>query len=338
MDIVRINLFANEYHVNLINCVDIPISGAASYYNNDNYYFYNFYYVLFNNWSRHNSNDWLEFRNSILTKIGLLLTNQFVSDRNSFFTQVKENLDVKTPVILILQYKHILYSIDSYKDPSGTVTHAILVTGYNSEKSVFIIRDTILAWNNSEIPYKSDPFYRLQLTEDMVADMWLQSKTGLQDDEYFQNNFFTVRKSDETSNITSNFTELIEDVVNHNYFSDNKLIDFVTTFNSNISDYNNNDKRYFIRKRFYSSLEVVFDCLGKATEELKDLKYNGIFSEIKTRYLNYKDDLTNLLCRSTFREEYIDTSLIIDEIRNMDNDLFKYIQKLNKELSKETRG
>ncbi len=169
------------YSAKIINCIDIPIAGAAGFFNYDYYFFYVFFYCLLNNW---NDSFLPEFDRiaRTLAKLGLIMKSHRVNDLSHLIPQIQEQIQLDHPVLMPVTYRSLFYSPWTYRDPESTGIHLLLACGFDSRKEVVVIRDTThfaATGIDDDIgglkDFRRTGLLKLQLTEAMVRDIWVES-------------------------------------------------------------------------------------------------------------------------------------------------------------------
>lgn len=93
--------------------------------------------------------------------------------------------------------------------------HAVLITEYDSARKLIMIRENQL---NKEVTLnvmKGEPFFKLQLTEELIADIWNKSNASFKEiRNYCYNKLFSVEKIGEPE--IHSYLELVEDFVESN--------------------------------------------------------------------------------------------------------------------------
>ncbi|NJD01338.1 MAG: discoidin domain-containing protein [Ruminiclostridium sp.] len=189
---LKIDYYSNGYSGMHTNCIDNPIAGAAGYYNYDNYFYYSFYYSIFKNWTSSKKYDWLTFREEILGKLGLRLKFNEITNPSELIASIKENIDNNCPIVMIVKYC-TLFFLGSYLTDTK-LNHAIAISDYDSEKKIIVIRECLLNKEVTQNVMRGDPFFKLQLTEDLISDMWLKSNNFFKDDKYIKFRYLLISK------------------------------------------------------------------------------------------------------------------------------------------------
>ena len=99
---------------NILNCIDNPIAYAASYFsadNYDNYFLLNYYY---DTWAE-NNNDFLTYRNKLLSYMGIKLDSESCNNKNKFIRSIQSHIDSNEPVFVFLDYFNMFYNKAYYK-------------------------------------------------------------------------------------------------------------------------------------------------------------------------------------------------------------------------------
>ena len=136
---IGFDLFTDGYNVDQINCIDLTTAVASSNNNYNNYYYYCFLYCVSVNWPNNNQSDMLTCINNILNKLGLALKFKTIEDQDQLIPFIQQTIDKKQPLILITGLNALFYDFRYRTDT--TVDHAIIISGYDDERSLIISRD-----------------------------------------------------------------------------------------------------------------------------------------------------------------------------------------------------
>lgn len=325
---LRIDYYPDGYRLKHINCMDFAIAGASGYYNYDNYFYYCFYYCLLNNWTGKKEYNWISFKNEILTKLGLRLNFIEVNDTNELIASIKGNIDNQCPIVMLVKCCATFFS--NLYLTNNVASHSIIISDYDAERKIVIIREGLLNWEVTQNVMRGDPFLKLQLTEDLISDIWLKSNNLFKEENSgIYNKLFSIEKISEPQIISYN--GLIEDFINNYNINDSNLIQLVDGFNDNIVGMKNNIYIESIRRNFQGSINILFDVFEKSFDFLKYDNYKKKrFYEFRDKYKNFRHLIISKLHINVLRDKYLDKvkiSKITDEIRNMDTELFALVNE-----------
>jgi hypothetical protein len=191
-----IDYYANGYRGIHANCIDVPIAGAAGYHNYNNYFYYLFYYCMNNNWASSKKYNWISFREDIFNKLGLRLRFCEVASPSKFISSIQGNIDNKCPIVMIVKYC-TLFFLNLYLTDSKS-SHAIIINEYDSDRKIVVIRERLLNSKVTEGVMRGDPFFKLQLTEDLILDIWLKTNNLYREsNNIFYNKLLGIEKISE---------------------------------------------------------------------------------------------------------------------------------------------
>lgn len=326
---LKIDYYTNEYGVMHTNCIDYPIAGATGYYNYDNYFYYCFYYSVLKNWSDVKKNDGVIFTQKILDKLGLTLKLNEVKDAFELIASIKENIDSECPVVMIVKYR-VLFFLITYLT-NIKLNHAIVISDYDKERKFVVIRECFLNLEVTQNVMRGHPFFKLQLTEDLISDIWIKSNNFFREENsIFYNKLLSIKKISEPK-ITS-YNDLVEDFINNYNINDSNLIQIVDRFNNNITEMKDSINIELKRRDFHGSIIILFDVFEKAFAFLThDNDWKKKFYEFRDKYLKFRYLLLSKLHINALRDKHFNTSKkneITDEIRNIDSELFSLVTEL----------
>ena len=81
-ELIKIDNYFNGFKYAQINCVDIPIAGAAGSFDYNNYFYYCFYLSVYCNWSE--VSDFFEIRSNALSRLELSIVPYKINSSYNF--------------------------------------------------------------------------------------------------------------------------------------------------------------------------------------------------------------------------------------------------------------
>ncbi|QNU66156.1 hypothetical protein EHE19_014910 [Ruminiclostridium herbifermentans] len=328
-----IDMYKNGFGAQHISCVYGPIAASAGHFNYNNYFYFCYLHAILNNTEERRDLGLKGNANRILSYMGLELQSIDCSGYTPEETvnRISEEILGGWPVILVVKYNSLFYN-KYYKDSTFTLNHAIIVNEYGENNRTFgikeasLLRDTVNAYENSDV------FFPLQVTFDMLKDIYDESnKQFIKGNQIFANNIYSMRKIDEI-NIDTN------DVINISLslFQDykNDLINIINSYNERIKEF-----AIYIentRRRFCGCIRPIFHLLYEHCKQRNldtDLTKNAEKSieEIRKNVLNilYKASITG----TKITKEKQDTlcSMVLDSDEKLIN-LIKslYVNEIKK--------
>ncbi|MEK5033307.1 discoidin domain-containing protein [Paenibacillus sp. FSL R7-0302] len=332
---LEMDYYSEGYRTMHSNCVDLPMAGAAGFHQYENYFYYTFLYAVMMNWGEAAGGDWVASRCTILNKLGLTLKVTEVSDAAELLPAIRMNIDQQCPVVMIANYSYLFF-LSQY----GTVIddHAFLITEYDSARRLFVIRENQL---NKEVTLnvmKGEPFFKLQLTEELIADIWSKSNASFKEiRNYCYNKLFSVAKIGKPE--VHSYLELVEDFTQCYENRSNHLIEAVNRFNDNVSLMEGlNDASAIavefetMRRSFHGSAIIMFDIFEKALPWLSSHEeWRQIFGGFRDRYIKFRYQLISGWHADTLRRKLMPPGRVLqlkEEIRQLDTELFSLLGKL----------
>ncbi|WP_379128437.1 discoidin domain-containing protein [Paenibacillus sp. sgz500958] len=332
---LEMDYYTEGYRTMHSNCVDLPIAGAAGFHQYENYFYYTFLYAVMMNWGDVEGGDWAASRRNILNKLGLTLKVNEVSVAADLMSAIKMNIDQQCPVVMIANYKYLFFlsSYDTVIDD-----HAFLITEYDSARRIFVIRENQL---NKEVTLnvmKGEPFFKLQLTEELVADIWSKSNASFKEiRNYCYNKLFSIEKIGSSS--YHSYLDLVEDFVECHKNRTNNLVEAVDRFNDNVSlmeglkDANAVAVEFEVMRRsFHGSALIMFDIFEQAFPFLSSHEeWRQRFCEFRDEYVKFRYHLISNFHADTLRRKLMQPNRILqlkEEIRQLDTKLFSLLDKL----------
>lgn len=329
---IGINSYMNGYNYGQINCIDIPIAGAAGFFNYDNYFFYSFYRSTFSNWGDMNSKDFLEYSNEILTKLGLKMKAHEIKDDSELIPFIKTSIDNSYPLIFIADYTSLFYSYDFlFGNPS---VHGIIISGYDSSKQIVAFNETNTVdprlHPESNNYFNGNPLFIMLLKEEQVKEIWNNRN------KYFEKNakgmvniIWSIQKDKEPE--IKSYEEMVSNFLNlyHNKLENDNLIRFVNDFNNNRAKIKNEAIMWNFQRDLYGSLEAFF---GGIEMGIKSTGFKGElndFNVFKEQYRNKRAQIIAKLYADALRGKDINKEMkeeIIAEIEIRNRELVDFVK------------
>ena len=318
---MNIEPFFDGYNVSQLDCINIPIAGAASCYNENNYYIYAFLYTIEILWGDNS----LESTDYVLNKLGLISQpiNNF-NDKEEMIKAIKKSINESIPVVMYVTYNSLFYLKTEYLNELNSGTHAVVIFEYDDEKSIISIKEFVHNNNTLGKIMTSQPLFDITMKVDNFIEIWELSNEQfkLQNSEYYNNNLFAIEKY--CPCLVSDFNSLFQFYLNTYKNKINNLAKILSDYNT----YNNRYNALYIKRAFCNSLHIIFNVLEKFFYN------NGIdenYLSFKDNYLNSRNRITNILIKNSIMERVIKEDVIkalIDEINDYDISLYQLIRDL----------
>jgi len=332
---LEIDCYENFYRVDSVNCIDQPIAGALGYFNYYNYFYYCFYLSVLNNWDVLKTDmeyNFVNYRNIIIEKMGLLLKDIYVENPSDFVPLVKEKIDKGEPILLVPKRCALVYN-SSYGDVNDKNYHGTLITGYKKGAPMLILRD-VAHIESSEVKNAGTGYglFKLFLKEDIVHEMWEESNNIYREEKSYDllNKIFYITKVGEPE--ISSFESLVTDFVNSYSSCPNILATQIMNLSETYEEFGYIDFVEYFRKSFYNNITVIFDVLERAFRAMnfkeEDLKS---FFEFRDKFVKYRYILVSKLYAEFLRKNKLSNDMklkIVSEVNSMDNELFTLIKNL----------
>lgn len=328
---LEINSYMNGYNWGQINCIDIPIAGAAGFFNYDNYFFYSFYISTFLNWGDMKSKDFLEYRNEILIKLGLKMNAHEIKDSSELITFIKTSINNFYPLFLIADYASLFYTSDYLYD--NPLMHGTIISGYDSSKNIVVFNETKTVDLNlhPEINkyINGNPLFIMLFKEEQVIEIWNnRNKHFGKNIKEMVNIIYSVEKDKEAE--IKSYEEMVSNFINVYKLENDNLISFVNDFN-NIREKikNGTIPMWFFQRDLYGSLEAFF---GGIEIGLKNVGFKGElndFNAFKEQYRNKRAKILSKLHAYALREKDINNEMkegIISEIEIKNRELESFVK------------
>ena len=294
----------NGYSAHIINCIDIPIAGAAGYFNYDYYFFYVFYYCLLNNW---NDSFLQEFQriSTALGNLGLGIQSHRVEDPDQLIAKMQAQLDRDCPVLMPVTYRSVFYSPWTYREPGNTGIHLLLVCGYDAGKEVVVIRDTThfaATGIDDDVQglkdFRRTGLFKLQLTETMIKDIWIDSNKDFAGmNSSYAGTFLAVERRDEPR--IKDYGDLLEELAD-GCSGERSLLAMAVRHMEELKPQIRSD---LFRNVFNSCVPALFDIVKRALSETGVSDDSGLsrLDNFQRRYMAMRNMITSELSGLSYK-------------------------------------
>jgi len=317
MKSLKIDSYIDGFSHAHLNCIDIPIAGAAGFYNYDYYYFYCFYFCYFNNWEDFYNVGIEEFRNEVLKKMGLVMRSYSVKNEDELLLLMKKNIDNNQPVIMIPNYNALFYHYDYLSN--NNARHGIIVSDYNENNSTITIREgshiDIVSLENPIPIRRGQALVKLQITEEQIKTIWKMSADS---------NIYVIEPISKPE--ISTYSALILDIISNYKFQRSNLVKLVENC---MKTKNEMQQSRFLQqniKIFVNSITVLFDIFEKVLgESTRSKRYN----EFKDKYLTHRKLIITKLCVIFIKEKQLakeNADKFVNEIMKFDTELLSLVK------------
>ncbi len=334
-NILDIDLYQNGYNNFGINCLDEAIAYASGYFNYYNYFLYCFIYSAFTNWG---DIHFPQNQDIILGKLGLSIKNNEIKDSKFLLPIIKSKIDNQNPLCIVVDYFHLFYNNDFYKRVH--TPHGIVVTGYDSERSIITIRE------NCHVGWKA-PFYEFNLEERMLQNIFEQSNDYFkkfsssfysditntyynEGEAYFCDCIYSIEK-DSNAYITC-CNDLLKEYLSIYNNKHNNLIQTVNAFDYLIQLVMKYKLAAAQFKRNYLESVEMFLSIIETTSELlkKDKQVKNKFAIFKDYYLKKRSVIVSEMLVNAIRRVSllpVQKQRFISEISILDEELFNFLSE-----------
>lgn len=319
-----------------INCIDIPVAATAGYYNYDNYYYYLFLCTAMLNWGKQSDN-WLDSRNLLLKKLGLMMKPYVIENESELKSVIYQEINESKPILMIVKYKSLFYFSGYMEENAYTKgNHALIISGYNSDKSTIFIRDTIVV-NRYECSFinslvRGDALYQLYITNNSLDDIWERSNsTFFKENSNHYKKIYAIERVG--TPVITNYTDLVYDFLNN--FEENEigLVHIVNNFDElSYRIKNGNSSMASIRMNMCNALIIIFEAFEKCFNALSiDEAIFKEYEALKKEYINFRSMILSKIHKLVLNGRPLtinEKENIIKEICSSDTKLFDLIKKL----------
>lgn len=321
------------------SCIDIPIAGATGYYHYDNYFYFLCYRSVFNNWSNDYMNEcyfdfdqWMKQTNDILIKLGLILRVHVIQDATQLRSHIKKSIDQHNPVIMPVTYGSLFYNISAYMNEPDEAS-AVIVSEYDEEKSVVVIRDKSHVLDVMQENERGDPLCRLQLTEDMLWDIWEKSNQQFKKMHgFFNNKLLVIDKIDQPQ--IASYQDLICDFMGHFLYNSCNFLKIIDGFNQNVATVQCHAFIVWLQRDFKNALMAFYDCFEKALPPNEENTHTyAAFSQLFSEFMHVRNNIISTLHINTYRKKTLSPETMVDlknKIASNDQALFAFIETFYK--------
>lgn len=321
---LELDYYTEGYKGIQMNCVELPIAAASGFHRYDNYFYYCFYASLLLNWRNSGDCHWIRDRDNIMTKFGLTFRANEAADESSLISIIRAKIDSQAPVVMIVNY-HTLFYLETYLS-DNKFSHGLIVSEYDASRNVVVIRERLIGNKVTRDFMKGDPFFKLQLTEEQLVDIWRKSNVFFANTkDLFHNKLFSIEHTHEPA--INHGIDLIQDFLANYSLNDSwlahNLLRNEEQLTGKLKDVN---YAMFFRRDYHGSMEIFFDVLQKAFLD------SGLSEGNRKRLTCFKEDYIR------FREVIV-SAVYARALRSQPwtrqdkEDMIHNIQSRDKELS-----
>jgi hypothetical protein len=333
---IAIDYYEAGYTAFDLNCIDIPIAGAAGFYNYNNYYFYCFYHTFYHNWSEYYFSaplNFVDFRKKILIKMGLSLKSSTVANSSKLLSKIKESIDNQYPLLIPVNYRHLFYTRDYIINPNS---HFWLISGYDPDDPIIQIREFPIMYETGKTDsVKGHGLYKLNLTEQIVSNIWSCSNDNFKEDNSeFKDCVYSIENI--AAPEIQGYTDIVIDFINHFDPKKNTLMQLINNWDTlQLSD----DFMEHVRRAFYRAIVVLFEAFEIAfAVPSMDIEKSNSFYQFAEKYIKHRKHVVDLLNLQFIKMQPIGEirrERMINEIGLMDESFLVFIKGLHEMSAKE---
>jgi len=327
---LEIDFYADGYKGQQIDCVDLPIAAASGYHHYDYYFYYCFYVALWSNWRKPEDASWLKDREAMMARMGLSLVSHDIRDEAEMLAAVRKRIDEQAPIVLMVSYFTLFY-IETYMSDNRH-NHGLLINAYDPERNIFVIRERHLGNKVTKDFMKGDPFFKLQLKEEHLADIWTKSNDYFKETgSFFANRMFSVARTGDTA--IRRYADVAGDFAKNGDMSFSVLAHTIEHRYEELSETIQDEvEAMFFRRKYFGSVSVLFDVLDKALGCMSLTENEiGRYRAFRDDYVRFKDLLIARIYADALRSKPMphDEKLeIVDRIRAKDRMLHDLVREL----------
>ena len=136
-----------------------------------------------------------------------------INNSKELLTFIKQSVDKSMPLFLLASYSKLYYTPNYLA--GETKTHGVIINGYDEEKSIVILTET-MPFNNSPLHLNSNPLYTMYLKENILEELWVDIMGFFKQTE--DPNLDIIYRVEKTSKpLVSSYYELVNDFVITSY-------------------------------------------------------------------------------------------------------------------------
>ena len=298
-------------------------AGAASAYGAQKYNQFCFLAACFSNWGTVNRLlTLIPYLDKIARLVGLAIEQIPHGPIVDLLPIVKECIDKGIPVLFRVKVNSLFYS-PNFRKISDDYQHYIVVSDYDDERDIFIIRDNEQIYNsfNGLLDNDNVGLFKLQITSSMfrvICENMLES--------------CTLVKSKRPSSVVNDRDLLAVLQTSLSYYSDmkyNRLVDFIM----------NIDNLYETAKlsiqTYYGSIQVLYNVIENICAEA-GINLGEDYEKKKNNYLNKRYETLIRINVERSKDKNIDPSVkekLIHEICKNDELLYAWVRQICENLN-----
>lgn len=292
--------------INVLDCIKNPIAYAASSFDSPNYnkYFLMSYY--YETW-KNSDMTFLECQNRLLSPLKLEMKEENCGTKDLFVKMAQTHINQDEPVFVFLDYYHIFYNTSFYK--SRHISHGIIITGYNETNNTFGLRERIVI--------QPDGLYYLQLTEDMVYDMWEASCISMQRDR----KIYYIQGNKHCASIETE--EILQQV--YQYTGQNNIVVYLQQYNKEYSETDG----FYLRRQYDATVyffELIREIVLSNELESEVVQFGKHYAEFMNLFINkaIKNMMSGTIQQGKMEKQ-------VETLQELDRQLFSLLGKISQE-------
>lgn len=331
---LEISAYQDGYNISQIDCINLPIAGAAGSFKHENYHYFCFYQCLLDNWTDMSDGSFITSKSYIFEKLGLSLKTYQATTAQEFVKIIKSSIDNRNPAFILVKYNTLFY-YKEYKNENYQSNHTLLISGYDAEKEIIVIREFSHIRQAIWPTISADILCELRLTNQMLIDIWEKSNKALKkEDKSCYQSVFVVETSG--SYRVNNIVDLLRDTLEICNVKKSRLIELVNQYNQIHSYFKNDRFNEQIRRALHGSVHVLFNVIERAPEFSKiDEGFKVKFGDLKEKFIKYRYQLLSRLNIEALRGTRLDSNAkqdLIYEIKVYDQEFFNLLNELSNKL------
>ena len=278
---IKIPYYTNCYGLSDLPCVDLLLAAAAGHFSPENYFHYAFFEAIRSNWMIHQKRAWLEDKQEKLGLFGIGIKAIEIRTIEEFHKTIQKHLDSGEIVLLPLKLNLLFYTW-AYGE-NVPLDHFVLVSGYDTDKKVYTIRDSDINVEALRPMIQGNPIYKLNVPLELLGDIWEKSNVCFRGNPRYEDKLYTVYDEGADSH-SIDYASLLRELLSCEPETGG-LVTYIQQFNNQLDTRMDFEK---CRRAYHGAAHVIVDyverfCFDENAKVKKDFQnFAKVF--VRNRY------------------------------------------------------
>lgn len=319
-----IDYHLDAYSVEINNCIDYNIAGAASFYCKDFLKLYCAYWSLYFNWIPMENRDIYILRNEILNILGLeIITEKKITAENIIY-KIESIIEKNQPILMNVSTSTLFYALKYMDLDVNYINHTIIINGFDEKRKLLFICENSINKELLNFLTPIQPFSFYQITYDIFLTIF-KKNNDLFINDYADKCLYYIKK-----NLTVDLYQIKLDLFERILYylrqkSDNLKFEIEDIINQNNYKNKFSDEQFY--RTYYHSLKAIFDWIASELKISNNVKYNAMINN----YLKLRQQIMNFLHKNNLINSKVNSKKLLEyceKINNNNDQLYILLNEL----------